>query len=210
LFKTNKISLQTLKLLVLDLSPIASGCAGLWEFDREDCEEGTFPNSALKDLFGALQRNNTARTSCLGGRGVKASTTVSTDTNVGVLVESHRDFHQVTERSPLGFSVEVWGDFDSVPYSSNLMPIVTLGQSNNGEDSYCRNVGMPAMSMSFQLSVRYQRLVLVINDVSSTTVQSGTSIYGSTGNFIQFKVHPTLLTEKYRTNARTENRLYLP
>jgi hypothetical protein len=141
----------------------AAGAAALWEFERDDCMAGVFPNSgslsssssaSSSNAFGALRRNATASTSCLAGRGLQANAGIAA--NYGVLVESYRDAHALSEAVVLsngGFTVEVWAGFNqsTSTASEGLAPIFTIGQGNGGESTYCNSVDLAAMSMNLQL-----------------------------------------------------------
>ena len=141
----------------------APGAAALWEFERDDCVAGLFPNSgsfsssssaSSSNAFGALRRNATASTSCLAGRGLQANAGLAA--NNGVLVESYRDAHALSEAVALsngGFTVEVWAGFSksTSTASEGLAPIFTIGQGNGGESTYCDSVDLAAMSMNLQL-----------------------------------------------------------
>ena len=151
----------------------AQDAAALWEFSRDDCLAGVFPNTGTLDgtglstnssnAFGALRRNASTMTGCLEGIGLQANPSIASD--AGVLVESYRDVHELSAAVALsgGFTVEIWAGFNqsTAASSTGVAPIFTLGQGNGGGITYCNAVDLPAMSMNLQLYQSGQYLSLV-------------------------------------------------
>jgi len=128
----------------------AGGASELWQFSRDDCLEGVFPNTGAENLFGAIRRTDMARTSCLTGRGVRALPNLGR--HAGVLLESDKNLSGVTDLLPVGISVELWGDFGAHPYVKDVrVPIFTIGQVQSAQARNCMWIDEPAQAMSVQL-----------------------------------------------------------
>jgi hypothetical protein len=150
------------------------GETALWEFDREDCFAGVFPNNATKGRFGSLIRNSTTSTRCLYGRGVKAKSGLPTTT--GLLIESTRTMQQLISANPAGISIELWANFGANANEANtIMPIFTIGQGNSSNSQFCYPNDVADMSMNLLIGSYNQKLYLTFVDIyGNTVVSSGT------------------------------------
>jgi|GEM_PF-3764211 len=165
------------------ISGRAQDAVALWEFARDDCLAGVFPNTGTlnstglitssSNAFGGLRRNASTMTGCLDGLGLQVSSSIASD--AGVIVESYRDVHELSAAVALsgGFTVEIWAGFNqsTAAASSTVAPLFTIGQGNGGDKTHCESVNLPAMSMNLQLYQTGQYLSLVsVYEINQGTV----------------------------------------